>query len=156
MQPVRRRRNDAPDVGGILEFHADLLQFAHAWRPMNRAYPRSNRRWLGLDAQAHDLQRDPGLYATIVAGRIAAAVQVYAGRNSSLHKRFAAAILAEDDQRNGAVDARAAAQFFLNNTIRGSRKRGLAHVCSLERHSGFPVVFGAGRFTGEVSPLPGP
>ena len=79
-------------------------------------------------------------------------MQAHAGRNSSLDKRLAVAVLAEDDQRDGAVDARAAARFVLNKTIRGSLKRGLAHVCSLEMRSGFPVVFGAAHFTGEVSP----
>src|SRR5207237_8911592 len=50
----------------------------------------------------------------------------------------------------------AAGPFCLNEIIRGSRKRGLAHVFSLEMHSEFPMVFGAAHFTGEVPPLPDP
>src|SRR5207245_6253529 len=86
-----------------------------------------NRRRLGLYVQAHDLQRDPGSDDIVVAGRIAAAVQIHAGGNGSLDKRLAHATFAEDDQRDAAVEARAAARFFLNKIIRGSRKRGLAH-----------------------------
>src|SRR5438105_8544819 len=81
----------------MLEFDADLLQFAAVWRRMNRAYLSPNRRRLGLYVQAHDLQRDPGSDDIVVAGRIAAAVQIHAGGNGSLDKRLAHATFAEDD-----------------------------------------------------------
>ena len=58
-------------------------------------------------------------------------MQIDAGGNGSLDKRLVQAVLAEDDQRNGPFDARAAARFYLHKIIRSSRKRGLAHVFSL-------------------------
>jgi hypothetical protein len=143
----------------MLEFDADLLQVAVVWRPMNRTHLSPNRRRLGRYVQAHDLQRDPGSEDIVVAGRIAAAVQIHAGRNGSLDERLAQATLAEDDQRDGSVDASAAARFLLNKIIRGARKRGLAHVFSLEMHSEFPMVFGAahvspGKFRRSRDPTP--
>src|SRR5947208_3305400 len=69
----------------MLEFDADLLQFAAVWRRMNRAYLSPNRRRLGLYVQAHDLQRDPGSDDIVVAGRITAAVRIHArGKEESL------------------------------------------------------------------------
>src|SRR2546429_8361378 len=83
----------------MLEFDADLLQFAAVWRRMNRAYLSPNRRRLGLYVQAHDLQRDPGSDDIVVAGRVGGAVQIHAGGKGSLDKRVAPPALPPDGQR---------------------------------------------------------
>lgn len=57
-------------------------------------------------------------------------MQIQAGGYGSFHKRFAQAVLAEDNQRDGPLDARAAPRFF-SHGITGSIHQGrLAHVCS--------------------------
>src|SRR5207253_9409189 len=106
----------------MLEFDADLLQFAAVWRRMNRAYLSPNRRRLGLYVQAHDLQRDSGSDDIVVAGRIAAAVQIYAGGNGSLDKRLGPATFPEEDQRDAAVEVLATAGLFLIMVLSSSRE----------------------------------
>src|SRR2546429_5225705 len=119
----------------MLEFDADLLQFAAVWRRMNRAYLSPNRRRLGLYVQAHDLQRDPGSDDIVVAGRKTAAVQIHAGGNGSLDQPPAPATLPPDDQRGAAGAARAAARVLLYQIIKGSPKRGMAHGFFPGKHS---------------------
>jgi hypothetical protein len=58
-------------------------------------------------------------------------VHVDAGRNRSFDERLAHAVLAEDNQRDRPLDARAATRFFSDEIIWGFRKRRLAHVSSL-------------------------
>jgi len=107
-----------------------MLEFAGALRIVDRAHSGANRRRLGLDVQTHDLKSDPGADAVIVARRIAASVQIDAGGDGSLDERFTQAILAEDNQRNGTINARAAPRVFSDGTVGRADKRRLAHVCS--------------------------
>lgn len=76
-------------------------------------------------------------------------MQVDAGGYRSFDKRLAQTILAEDNQWNGPLDARAAARFFSYEIIRSSCKRRLAHVLSPVTPPEFPMVFGAVRLQGE-------
>jgi len=57
-------------------------------------------------------------------------MQVEAGRDSSFHKRLTQAVLAEDNQRDGTIDARAAPCVFPLGIARRANQRRLAHVCS--------------------------
>jgi hypothetical protein len=44
-------------------------------------------------------------------------MQIQAGGNRSFHEGLAHAVLAEDDQRNGALDARAAPRVFSDGMV---------------------------------------
>jgi hypothetical protein len=59
-------------------------------------------------------------------------MKIEARGNSSLDKRFAHAVLAEDNQRYGALNARAAPGVFADGMVWGSNQRRLAHVSSNE------------------------
>ena len=76
-------------------------------------------------------------------------MQVDACGDSSLNKRFAQAVLAEDNERNRPLDARAAPRFFFDEVIRGSRKRRLAHVFSVKRALDFPWCWSGSIHPGE-------
>lgn len=77
-------------------------------------------------------------------------MQVYAGGNGSFNEGFAQIVLTEDDERNGAFDARAAPGFFLHEIIWSPCKRRLAHGFSLARRLDFQW---SGSLTGGVLPL---
>ena len=55
-------------------------------------------------------------------------MQIDAGGNGSFDKGFAQAVLTEDDERDRALDARAATPFFARKIVRSLCKRRLAHV----------------------------
>jgi hypothetical protein len=60
-------------------------------------------------------------------------MQVEAGGDSSFHKRLTHAVLAEDNQRDGTIDARAAPRVVSHGIARRANQRRLAHVCSKMR-----------------------
>jgi hypothetical protein len=57
-------------------------------------------------------------------------MQVQAGRDGSFHKWLAQAVLTEDDQWNGALNAGAAPRFFSHGIAGSIHHRRLAHVCT--------------------------
>ena len=57
-------------------------------------------------------------------------MQVQAGRDRSFYKGLAQAILTENDQGDGPLDARAAPRIFSHGIAINQRR--LAHVCSKE------------------------
>jgi hypothetical protein len=65
-----------------------------------------------------------------VPGGIAASMQIDAGGYGSFHERLAQPVLPEDDQRDGALDARAAPRFFPHRIAGSIHQRRLAHVRS--------------------------
>lgn len=86
-------------------------------------------------------------------------MQIDAGGDGSFDEGFAHGVLAEDDQRDGSLDARAAARFFFHQIILSPCKRRLAHDSSLARRLDFPMVFGAASIQGSLPLLcrfPGP
>jgi hypothetical protein len=99
---------------------------------MDGAHSGAYGRRFRFDFQAHDLKSDPRADAVVVSRGITTPVEVEAGRDSSLHERLAHAVLTENDQRDGALNPRAAARFFSREIIRGVNKRRLAHASSNE------------------------
>src|SRR6266481_319058 len=57
-------------------------------------------------------------------------MQVQAGRDCSFYKGLAQAVLTENDQGDGTLDARAAPRVFSHGIAINQRR--LAHVCSIE------------------------
>jgi hypothetical protein len=117
-----------------------LLQFPQTLRCVDRAHSCAHRRGLRLDFQSHHLQRNPRSNAVIVPRRIPAPMQVQAGRHRSFHKWLAKAVLTENDQRDGPLDARAAPRVFSRGIARWINQRRLAHVCSKEMQLPMPVA----------------
>ena len=67
-------------------------------------------------------------------------MQVQAGRDRSFYKWLAKAVLTENDQRDGPLDARAAPRVFSRGIARWINQRRLAHVCSKEMQLLMPVA----------------
>jgi len=65
-------------------------------------------------------------------------MQVQAGRDRSFYKGLAQAILTENDQGDGPLDARAAPRIFSHGIAINQRR--LAHVCSKEMQLLMPVA----------------
>jgi hypothetical protein len=107
-----------------------LLEFTRTLRIVDGADAGAHGGRLGLDIQTDNLQGDPGTNAVIVARGIAASMQIDAGGDGAFHERLAEAVLPEDDERDGALDASAAARFFSHGMIGRADQRRLAHVCS--------------------------
>src|SRR5256884_160369 len=109
-------------------------------RCVDRAHSCAHRRGLRLDFQSHHLQRNPRSNAVIVPRGIPAPMQVQAGRDRSFYKWLAKAVLTENDQRDGPLDARAAPRVFSHGIAGWINKRRLAHVRSKPMQRLMPVA----------------
>jgi len=117
--PIWGGRDDSPNIPRVFQLHADLLQFPRTLGRVDGPHSCANRRRLRLDIQSHDLQCNPRANAVVVPRRIPASVKVQAGRDGSLHKRLAHAVLTEDDQRYRPLNARAAPGVFPTECLGG-------------------------------------
>src|SRR5579862_6771229 len=117
--PIFRRKANAPDVAGLLQFQSDLEQLANGARTLNPGHPATHlaRRLAGL--RMRNLQRHPHVFQHVMLGLEAAAVAVDDQAGSALDERTAQGVHTLDHQRNGLHDARTAALAKLFGRING-------------------------------------
>ena len=142
-KPILRRYRDAPDISRGFQFHAHLLQFARTVRHVDGLHLRAHGRRPRFDVQSHHLQCHPRSHSIVVPGGIAASVEVEAGGDSSLDERLAHAVLAKDNQRDGTINASAAAGVFAIHVAWSAGEIGLTHISS--RKIKFGLLFPLGH-----------
>ena len=109
--PIRWRRRNIPDIRGGFQLDADLKEFARiCWR-MDRLHQGANNRRDGLAVGLEHAKADGRPDWIFMARWIAAAVKIETDRGCFFLEGQAGNGLSEHDERNGAVDARAAAAF---------------------------------------------
>jgi len=118
-KPVFRRSGNSPDVGGGFQFDADVKKFAGAAGQMHGPDLRAHQARVFAESRFANLQSDPGAYVAVVAGGIAAAVEIQGDRSSALEKFLAEAVMAGNHEGNGPLDAGAAARFDAGGAARG-------------------------------------
>lgn len=118
-KPIVRRSRNSPDVCRGLEFDANVIEFARAAGKVNGFDLSADGASFFADGGLSNLQGNPRTDVAVVAGRIAAAVEIEAHGGRAFEEFLAETVLAGDQQRDGALDAGAAARFDAGGAARG-------------------------------------
>ena len=108
-KPISRRKGNAPEVAGNLEFDADLKQFAHGARPLDPHHAGADGPRDASRLRMRNLQRYPHVFENVVLGLVAATVAIDDQSGGAFLKRTPQRIHAGDGERNGLHNTRAAA-----------------------------------------------
>jgi len=110
-EPVFRRRGNAPDIRGDLQFDTDLRELARTPRRVDGTHQGTHQGRFRSASDFRDLERDPCSDTKIMPRRIAATVQIETEGGGSFLKRLTKTVLAGNNQRNRIFDACAATSF---------------------------------------------